>query len=208
MRMKRHAVKRRRRGRRIVTVVAVTLSFGIVGGAAAVWSAVEPYTHAGLDMTLMDIPRINRPAAMTAFEPSDRAARTGKAHEAEGCDLAVMGNDSFTPYENVPTDLINAFISIEDKRFWRHGGVDFIRTAHAALRYLTGNPSFGGSTVTQQLIKNLTGEDECTVERKLTEIFRSNHIRSVTLTRMTVPCCGGLAMAVKRAIEQSGRQIP
>ena len=43
---------------------------------------------------------------------------------------------------------------------------------------------------------------------KLTEIFRGNHIRSVTLTRMTVPCCGGLAMAVKRAIERSGRQIP
>ena len=43
---------------------------------------------------------------------------------------------------------------------------------------------------------------------KLTEIFTRNHIRSVTLTRMTVPCCGGLAMAVKRAIEQSGRRIP
>ena len=43
---------------------------------------------------------------------------------------------------------------------------------------------------------------------KLTEIFRGNHIRSVTLTRMTVPCCGGLAMAVKRAIENSGKQIP
>ena len=43
---------------------------------------------------------------------------------------------------------------------------------------------------------------------KLTEIFRSNDIRSVTLTRMTVPCCGGLAIAVKRAIEQSGRRIP
>ena len=43
---------------------------------------------------------------------------------------------------------------------------------------------------------------------KLTEIFTRNPIRSVTLTRMTVPCCGGLAMAVKRAIEQSGRQIP
>ena len=43
---------------------------------------------------------------------------------------------------------------------------------------------------------------------KLTEIFRGNHIRSVTLTRMTVPCCGGLALAVKRAIERSGRQIP
>ena len=43
---------------------------------------------------------------------------------------------------------------------------------------------------------------------KLTEIFTRNHIRSVTLTRMTVPCCGGLAMALKRAIEQSGRRIP
>ena len=43
---------------------------------------------------------------------------------------------------------------------------------------------------------------------KLTEIFRSNDIRSVTLTRMTVPCCGGLVVAVRRAIEQSGRQIP
>ena len=43
---------------------------------------------------------------------------------------------------------------------------------------------------------------------KLTEIFTRNHIRSVTLTRMTVPCCGGLAMAVKRAIEHSGKQIP
>ena len=44
--------------------------------------------------------------------------------------------------------------------------------------------------------------------QKLTEIFRSNAIRSVTLTRMTVPCCGGLALAVKKAIEQSGKNIP
>ena len=43
---------------------------------------------------------------------------------------------------------------------------------------------------------------------KLTEIFRGNHIRSVTLTRMTVPCCGGLSFAVKTAIEQSGKEIP
>ena len=44
--------------------------------------------------------------------------------------------------------------------------------------------------------------------QKLTEIFAHNHIRSVTLTRMTVPCCGGLAVAVKRAIESSGKNIP
>ena len=43
---------------------------------------------------------------------------------------------------------------------------------------------------------------------KLTEIFRSNDIRSVTVTRMTVPCCGGLPFAVKTAIENSGKTIP
>lgn len=43
---------------------------------------------------------------------------------------------------------------------------------------------------------------------KLTEIFKSNNIRSVTVTRMTVPCCGGLPFAVKKALENSGRNIP
>ena len=43
---------------------------------------------------------------------------------------------------------------------------------------------------------------------KLTQIFTDNNIRSVTVTRMTVPCCGGLPFAVKTAIEQSGKNIP
>ena len=43
---------------------------------------------------------------------------------------------------------------------------------------------------------------------KLTEIFRHNDIRSVTVTRMTVPCCGGLSYAVKTAIARSGKDIP
>ena len=50
--------------------------------------------------------------------------------------------------------------------------------------------------------------DAVDYSQKLAEIFRSNAIRSVTLTRMTVPCCGGLALAVKKAIEQSGKNIP
>lgn len=43
---------------------------------------------------------------------------------------------------------------------------------------------------------------------KLTEVFKSNDILSVTVTRMTVPCCGGLPFAVKNAIEESGKNIP
>ena len=43
---------------------------------------------------------------------------------------------------------------------------------------------------------------------KLTEVFKDNHIRSITVTRMTVPCCGGLPFAVRKAIENSGKDIP
>ena len=50
--------------------------------------------------------------------------------------------------------------------------------------------------------------DAVSYAEKLTEIFRHNNIRSVTVARMTVPCCGGLSYAVRTAIEQSGKQIP
>ena len=50
--------------------------------------------------------------------------------------------------------------------------------------------------------------DTAQIQDKLTEVFKYNNIRSVTVTRMTVPCCGGLSYAVKTAIEQSGRDIP
>lgn len=50
--------------------------------------------------------------------------------------------------------------------------------------------------------------DGVSYAQKLTEIFMYNKIRSVTVTRMTVPCCGGLSHAVKTAIENSGKKIP
>jgi len=50
--------------------------------------------------------------------------------------------------------------------------------------------------------------DAVNYTEKLTQIFRNNDIRSVTVTRMTVPCCGGLSYAVKTAIENSGKDIP
>ena len=50
--------------------------------------------------------------------------------------------------------------------------------------------------------------DDADYSEKLTEIFRNNDIKSITLTRMTVPCCGGMEYAIKRAIEASGKDIP
>ena len=68
----------------------------------------------------------------------------------------------------------NAIICIEDKRFREHHGVDWIRTAGAVLNLFTGDSNmYGGSTITQQLIKNLTGDNDVSLTRKVTEIFRA-----------------------------------
>ena len=73
----------------------------------------------------------------------------------------------------IPQHMKDALVAIEDKRFYKHNGVDWFRTAHAALNMFTGGSVFGGSTITQQLIKNLTQQDDITVQRKLLEIFQA-----------------------------------
>ena len=76
--------------------------------------------------------------------------------------------------DEIPDSLINAAIAIEDQRFYEHQGVDWITTVKAcANMFFGGSDTFGGSTITQQLIKNLTGDNSVTVQRKVEEIFRA-----------------------------------
>ena len=77
-------------------------------------------------------------------------------------------------YEEIPEKLFQTLVAIEDQRFYEHYGVDWYRTAGAFVTmFLANDNSFGGSTITQQLIKNLTGDDEVTIQRKMQEIFRA-----------------------------------
>ncbi len=80
--------------------------------------------------------------------------------------------------EDIPKDLVHAAISIEDKRFYSHQGVDWVTTIKACARMFFGDDSVGGSSITQQLIKNLLlfedeSADDVTVQRKVLEIFRA-----------------------------------
>ncbi len=86
--------------------------------------------------------------------------------------LRGIENRIYSKLDEIPEDLQNAFIAIEDKRFYSHKGVDWARTANGVLNWLTGKEG-GGSTITQQLIKNVTKFDDYSVKRKLTEIFRA-----------------------------------
>ncbi len=81
-------------------------------------------------------------------------------------------------YEGIPQNLADAFVAIEDKRFMEHDGVDWRRTVSAfANMFLNFSSSkFGGSTITQQLVKNLTGDTSRRPSRKIREIMRSRYL--------------------------------
>lgn len=84
--------------------------------------------------------------------------------------LAAEENRVWLDYEDISPYIVDAVIASEDKRFYTHKGVDWYRTAGA---FFSNGDGGGGSTITQQLIKNLTGDNEVSWERKLREIFRA-----------------------------------
>ncbi len=74
--------------------------------------------------------------------------------------------------DKIPKHVQNAFVAFEDQRFWKHPGFDIKRTIQATINYiLKGDSSYGASTIPQQLIKNLTGDDEVSPRRKVQEIW-------------------------------------
>ena len=98
--------------------------------------------------------------------------------DSNGNVIAVIGENRIqenVEWEHVPDNLKNAYISIEDKNYKKHMGISIKRTGGAILTYIThkGSSSFGGSTITQQVIKNVTGENETKITRKITEWDRA-----------------------------------
>ena len=77
--------------------------------------------------------------------------------------------------DDMPENLKNAYVSIEDERYYKHHGVDIKRTGSAIINYVIhmGNSSFGGSTITQQLVKNLTGDNSGSISRKVKEWWKA-----------------------------------
>lgn len=96
---------------------------------------------------------------------SDRWIELQKIHGSE--------NRTLVDYDRIPDHVVKALISIEDERFYEHNGVDWKSTARSVFDTIAGNNARGASTITQQLIKNLTGEKQVTIRRKILEIFRA-----------------------------------
>ncbi|WP_305096183.1 penicillin-binding protein 1A [Croceibacterium aestuarii] len=86
-------------------------------------------------------------------------------------------------FQDFPAQLINAYTSAEDKTFWTHGGIDFGGFVGAVIDYVSkigsGERAVGGSTITQQVAKNILVGDEYSITRKLKEMILARRIEGV-----------------------------
>lgn len=96
---------------------------------------------------------------------------TGEFYEYQS--LYGSENRVWVDYNEMPQYMIDSIIAIEDKRFYKHNGVDWLRTGSAFVNLAGGDDSYGGSTLTQQLIKNMTEDDEVSINRKIREIVKA-----------------------------------
>lgn len=169
--------KRRRRGNPVLTVLGVIfktlgtlLLIGLTTGAilacfGVIYINTVIVPAADLDLYELTVD-MSQSSIMYYMDQS-----TGERKELR----TIHGEENriWIKYKDIPEDLINATVAIEDKRFFTHQGVDWLRTANSVLLMFTGRNIQGGSTITQQLIKNLTDDNDVTVKRKVLEIFRA-----------------------------------
>ena len=137
-------------------------------------------------------------------------------------ELKQEENRVWIDYPDIPKTLIMAYVALEDKRFLEHDGVDYQRIGSAVVSYLKHfiDPSVdiqGGSTIDQQLIKNLTGNQETTIKRKVQEQWQAIQLEKgltkeeiMTLYLNTVPMGGnfyGIETAAKGYFGKNVRDL-
>lgn len=148
----------------LVTVIMVCIFAGIILTVSAVSYIIgianEPL---GIDLEAKSL-------NLTSFIYCENP-ETGKFEEYQT--LYDTENRVWVDFDEIPKAMKDAIIAIEDKRFEEHNGVDWIRTGGAVLNLFTGQDSYGGSTITQQLIKNVTLDNDVSLTRKIREIFRA-----------------------------------
>ncbi|MEM1484776.1 PBP1A family penicillin-binding protein [Oscillospiraceae bacterium PP1C4] len=151
-------------------VIAALIMVGIITGcivASVLTVYVLRYINSDEQLNLDDIT-----LKYTTIIYAD-SSETGEPYELQR--LQTAENRIWVSYDQIPKTMVDALIAIEDKRFIDHQGVDWKRTFGAFVNLFVPiyDSQQGGSTITQQLIKNMTGDDDVRIERKVQEIFRA-----------------------------------
>lgn len=105
-----------------------------------------------------------------------RLAQTSYIYSDDGTQLAALAESedaTYLSYEDIPADVVNAFVSVEDRTFWNNSGVDYKGILRVCVNYVKtkGQVAEGASTITQQLARGTFLSNEKTISRKIKEIF-------------------------------------
>ena len=153
-----------------------------------------------------EAPAYNEAAVLAAKKAKE--SKTALPCGCPGSACQSICHDNSGEAASVPSELTNFPIQIKllPPNAPYFDGADLLIAADCtAFAYGNFHRDFMRDKVTMIGCPKL---DAVNYAEKLTDIFKNNDIRSVTVTRMTVPCCGGLPYAVKTAIENSGKDIP
>jgi penicillin-binding protein 1A len=147
-------------------------AFGLCGALALIL-LLGVATYVGFAATLPPLPDLQR------YEQT--AEKSTLVRAWDGTPLAELASKRrvILPFESVPTRQMQAFIAIEDRRFYEHGGLDYrgaVRALVANLR--AGRVVQGGSTITQQVARALLGSSEQTFQRKVREAILARRLET------------------------------
>ncbi len=157
----------------LLTVVLICFITGII--VATVFAVyVKNYIDPTIDPSIF---RVNSSQTTKIYymDYTDRENRIGNMVELKDEQLFGSENSVWVPYTQIPEDLVDAYVAVEDRRFWSHNGIDIWRTGKAVINYFLPlwKDAGGASTITQQTIKNLTDDKDYTPQRKIQEILRA-----------------------------------
>jgi len=152
----------------VVTMKVLVVTFFLAIVALSIWAYNQIDFSFGDDITTFDMKLSSTIYVM---------GKDGEYREYE--QFKSTENRVWVDIEDIPQNLKDAFVAIEDERFYSHNGVDLKRTLGAVFNvFVKGDSSYGGSTITQQLVKNLTKDNERTNARKIREITRAMVLES------------------------------
>ncbi|MBR6407009.1 MAG: penicillin-binding protein [Clostridia bacterium] len=194
----------------LLTIMLVLCIAGTIvasGVAYYVFNLVD--SNSGVELEHLSL---NETSIVYAMDP-----QTQKPYEVTR--LHGSENRIWANLDEIPQYAVDAAVAIEDKRFWEHKGVDWKRTVGAFANSLVSiyGRNAGGSTLTQQLIKNVTNEDEVSFDRKIKEIMRALDLEKKYSKEMIIEAylntihlgsgCNGIQAAANKYFNKNASEL-
>ncbi len=170
---KSHKKRKKKRGpgrviRNILLVVVIVF--------AVVFLVGNLYLYKTCKETVFSCARYGKKVVAESTEADFKPNQASEVYAADGTLLAKLYEDtesSYLKFEEIPKDVINAFVAVEDRTFWKNSGIDAKGIVRVLLNFVKtkGDVMHGASTITQQLSRDIFLTNEKSIERKVKEIF-------------------------------------